>query len=138
MTQELITWNERYNLGLEEIDPQHQKLIAIINKLYNAMRASTEKEEMRVILNELTDYADYHFSTEEKHFEEFNYIDKVSHTRSHNAYKEKIAQFSDAFQKNESSILPFELMDFLGQWWTGHIQGEDRKYVECFHEHGMK
>ncbi|HBH71413.1 MAG: Hemerythrin-like protein metal-binding protein [Parcubacteria group bacterium GW2011_GWC1_42_11] len=135
---DLIAWRESYNLGISEIDPQHQKLIGIINKLYNAMRASTEKEEMQTILKELTDYADYHFSTEEKHFEEFNYVDKVPHTKSHDAYKEKIAQFSKSYESNESNTLPFDLMDYLGSWWTGHILGEDRKYVECFHEHGLK
>lgn len=136
--KDLITWKEAYNLGILEIDPQHQKLIGIINKLYSAMQASTEKAEMKTILNELADYADYHFSTEEKHFEEFNYIDKVEHTNSHNAYKEKIAQFSKEYEANESNTLPFDLMDYLGGWWTGHILGEDRKYVGCFHEHGLK
>lgn len=127
-----------YNLGIEEIDPQHQKLIGIINKLYNAMRTSTENEQMREILKELVDYADYHFLTEEKHFEEFNYINKAEHTNSHEAYKEKIAEFSKKYDGNESAMLPFELIDFLGKWWTAHILGEDRKYVECFHEHGLK
>lgn len=127
-----------YNLGLEEIDPQHQKLIGIINRLYDAMQSSTEKELLGTILKELKDYADYHFSTEEKHFEEFDYKDKEEHIKSHNSYKEKIEQFSKEFENNESNMLPFELIDFLGEWWTGHILGADRKYVECFHEHGLK
>lgn len=135
---DLITWKEAYNLDISEIDPQHQKLIGIINKLYGAMQASTEKAEMKTILSELADYADYHFSTEERHFEEFNYIDKIEHTKSHDAYKEKIAQFSKAYESNDSNTLPFDLIDYLGGWWTGHILGEDRKYVECFHEHGLK
>jgi len=136
--KELITWGDMYKLGLEEIDPQHQKLVAIINKLYKAMQTSTEKEEMKTIFNELTDYADYHFSTEEKHFEEFDYKDKVVHTQSHEAYKAKIAQFVKDYEGGATSALPFQLMDFLGEWWSGHILGADRKYVECFHEHGMK
>lgn len=136
--KDLITWKEAYNLGILEIDPQHQKLIGIINKLYGAMQTSTEKAEMKTILKELVDYADYHFSTEERHFEEFNYINKVEHTNSHNAYKAEIAKFSKAYESNESNTLPFDLMDYLGRWWTGHILGEDRQYVECFHEHGLK
>lgn len=136
--KDLITWKDYYNLGILEIDPQHQKLIGIINKLYHTMQASTEKEEMKTIFRELVNYADYHFSTEEKHFDEFNYIDKVGHTKSHNAYKEKIAQFLKSYESNESNTLPFDLMDYLGRWWTGHILGEDRKYIECFHQHGLK
>ena len=136
--KELIKWSDMYKLGIEEIDPQHQKLIGIINRLYQVMQESTEKENMKIIFKELIDYADYHFSTEERHFEEFNYIDKVEHTRSHEAYKEKIAQFAKEYEDKGSTMLPFQLIDFLGEWWTGHIRGADRKYVECFHEHGMK
>ena len=135
---ELIAWNEIYSLGIAEIDPQHQRLIKIINKLYQAMQSSTEALVLKTILNELVDYADYHFSTEERHFEEFNYINKEEHKKHHDAYKEKINQFLREYDSKPLNILPFELIDFLGQWWTGHILGEDRKYIECFHEHGLK
>ena len=136
--KELIKWSDIYKLGVEEIDPQHQRLVGIINRFYQVMQESNENKEMKKIFMELTDYAEYHFSTEERHFEEFNYIDKVEHTRSHEEYKAKIAQFVKDFESGVSSALPFQLMDFLGEWWTGHILGEDRKYVECFHEHGLK
>lgn len=135
--KELIPWNDKFSLGIEEIDIQHKKMIEIINRLYRSMQTSTEKDAMNTILQELHDYADYHFATEEKHFEEFNYKDKVEHTKSHNAYREKIAQFSKENNNNEV-MASFQLMDFLGEWWTGHILGEDRKYIECFHENGLK
>lgn len=31
----IITWNEDYSVGVEEIDKQHQVLIGIINKLFS-------------------------------------------------------------------------------------------------------
>lgn len=137
--KELIPWNDRYNLGVAEIDAQHQKMIGIINKLYHAMQASTEKEEMNTILQELQDYANYHFSTEEKHFEEFGYEGSAEHIASHDAYREKITQFSQDYNAHQDNlVLPFEMMEFLRDWWTGHILGADRMYVENFHQHGLK
>jgi len=50
---------------------------------------------------------------------------------------ELIVKFKNDYLNNEVA-LPFELMDFLGEWWTGHILGLDRKYVECFREHGLR
>lgn len=135
--KELITWSDRYNLGIAEIDSQHKKMIGIINTLYRAMEASTEKEEMSVILQELIDYANYHFATEEEHFKKFDYEDTVEHIKAHNMYREKVSEFTREYFNN-AIMLPFEMMDFLGDWWTGHIQGIDRKYVPNFHAHGMK
>lgn len=134
--KELITWSDKYNLGIAEIDAQHQKMIGIINTLYRAMQASTEKEEMNIILQELIEYANYHFATEEEHFKEFNYLDTENHIKAHNAYREQISKFTEEYYNN-AIMLPFEMMDFLGEWWTGHIQGIDRKYVPTFHEHGL-
>lgn len=135
--KELITWSDRYNLGVAEIDAQHKKMIGIINKLYQAMEAFTEKEQLNAILKELNDYADYHFGTEERHFIEFEYEHSAEHIKAHNAYREKITKFSEDYY-NDAVMLPFEMMDFLGEWWTKHILGIDRLYVPNFHEHGLK
>lgn len=135
--KELIPWSDAYNLGVAEIDSQHKKMIGIINHLYSVMQAATEKEEMNTILQELIDYANYHFATEEKHFEEFHYEDAVEHIKAHDMYREKISKFAEEYYNN-AIMLPFEMMDFLGEWWTRHILGVDRKYVPNFHEHGLK
>lgn len=139
--KDLIKWVASYNLGIVEIDDQHQKLIVIINKLYKTMQESTEKKEMKIIIKELSDYADYHFVTEEKYFKQFNYIDSIEHTKSHEMYRETISKFAEIYTQdnnNNEIILPMEMISFLGEWWTGHILGSDRKYVECFHQHGLK
>ncbi|NJM14282.1 MAG: hypothetical protein HC896_01855 [Bacteroidales bacterium] len=33
----LITWNEKYSVGIKEIDNQHVNLVNIINELHDAM-----------------------------------------------------------------------------------------------------
>ena len=32
----------------------------------------------------------------------------------------------------------FELVDFLEDWLINHLMIVDRKYIKCFHEHGLK
>lgn len=136
---ELITWNEAYSLGVVEIDVQHKKMFSIINRLYSAMQAATEKTELAIILGELAAYADYHFSTEEKYFEEFDYDEKEAHIKAHNVYIDKVTEFLREYNSKENTaVLSVKILDFLKEWWTGHILGEDRGYVDCFHEHGLK
>lgn len=140
--KELIPWSDVCVLGIAEIDAQHKKMVGMINKLYSAMQESTEKETLKVLLAELADYADYHFSTEEKYFKKFNYDDTVAHTKSHEDYKNKIAAFTEEYYSDTGdashSALAFKILGYLQEWWLGHILGADRKYVECFHEHGLK
>jgi len=134
--KDLLMWSDVYRLDIAEIDAQHQKMAGIINKLYHAMQASTENEDLKTILEELSEWADYHFATEEKYFEQFDYKDRAEHIKSHDEARKMIVKFKNDYLNNEVA-LPFELMD-LGEWWTGHILGLDRKYVECFREHGLR
>jgi len=34
--------------------------------------------------------------------------------------------------------LSIDIMRFLKDWLTGHIQGTDRKYIPCFQENGLR
>ncbi len=134
---DLIFWSDKYNLGVEVIDAQHKKMIEIINALYRSLQVLPDKEVLRSTIDELIQYADMHFSTEEKYFNEFKYAGKEEHTREHEAYREKVNKFSKAYYENEV-MFPFEMMDFLGEWWVTHILGEDREYVDCFHQNGLR
>ena len=58
-----ISWDDAYLLGIDEIDSQHKKLIAIANKLYDILTGSTDKYKILLpsILKEIKDYTVYHF-----------------------------------------------------------------------------
>lgn len=131
-----IIWNESFSVGVKEIDEQHQQLFDIVNRLGNSINAPTSTEKVSDIIKELLDYSVEHFTTEEDYFEKFNYENKETHTKSHNLYKEKIDHFIEDFQK-KNGYLSFEIIDFLTSWWVGHINGEDKQYTKCFHDHGL-
>ena len=65
----LIKWNDSFSVGVVEIDLQHQKLVALINDLNEAMLQARGKTVLTRILNELVSYTVVHFGTEEKYFE---------------------------------------------------------------------
>lgn len=133
----LITWKDEYKLGIVDIDTQHQKMFQIINNLFARMTQSEAQNEIPAILKELTDYAEYHFATEEKYFTKFQYPAKDEHMLMHTAYKNEVAKFISK-QVGNIYTLPYEIIDFLENWWINHIQNADKKYVSWFHEHGLK
>ena len=131
-----IEWQEEYNLGFKEIDEQHKKLVKLIDRLNDAICQSKIKEEVGIILRELIEYNQHHFSTEEKYFDKFEYENSAEHKEEHRKFEKDILNFNDNFKNNESEV-SFKLIDFLEDWLIGHLEGEDKKYVECFKENGL-
>ena len=132
----VFDWKPEYSVNVEEIDEQHKKLVSLIDKLYNSIYSFKTREELGGILEELIEYADYHFSTEEKYFDKFNYEYSEEHKREHEIFREKMLDLNKKF-KNKELEISFELMDFLEDWLLDHLMEQDQKYVKCFIEHGL-
>lgn len=131
-----IKWTDSYSVGVKEIDHQHQKMFDIINKLYDLSDKPKSKEDFDAVVKELVDYANYHFSTEEKYFDKFNYAEKEGHEHIHMQYSVKIVEFQTRVSDNLGPLLS-EMLDFLQDWWVGHINGTDKRYTESFHQHDL-
>lgn len=134
----LINWTIENSVGIEEFDKQHQKLFSIINDLYGLMAQSKAQEGIKNVLDNLVSYADYHFQTEEKYFNQFDYEHKLEHILLHERYKERIAQFINESKENSETVVSYSILDFLEDWWLNHINIEDKGYTECFKGHGLK
>ncbi len=132
-----IEWQKEYELGFREIDNQHKKLIGFIDNLINSINKRSTKTELTKILENLTDYAKYHFQTEEKYFKKFHYKETKRHIKEHQKFTKKIAELSKK-HKNREIEISFELIDFLEDWLIDHLMNEDQKYVQCFKENGLK
>lgn len=62
---EIFPWNPNFETGIEVVDEQHRKLVAILNRMAQQYIEGATESQTRQILTELADYADYHFTTEE-------------------------------------------------------------------------
>ena len=62
---EIFPWDDNFDTGITEIDDQHKKLVALLNQLASQLAFQFNPPIMDVIFNELTDYATYHFRSEE-------------------------------------------------------------------------
>lgn len=137
---ELIPWREEFALGISEIDEQHKKILAIINNLSEIFQEKKHYEQGVIdqIIQELNDYANYHFQTEEKYFDLFNYQDAEAHIKIHNQYREKISEWRQQYEKENDPKIFFDVSEFLKNWWVWHINNTDRAYVPLLKENGLK
>ena len=131
-----LVWKDEYSVGVELIDAQHKMFIGIINELYTAIIDKKEDSILDDIFKQLVSYTQFHFQTEERYFDEFNYEDAEAHKAAHQKLCDQIVEL----QKQEIDIMkdPFKLLDFLEDWLIDHIMGMDMKYTACFNAHGLK
>jgi hemerythrin len=131
-----MEWTTILGVGVSEIDDQHKKLIALINKLHDAMRAGQGKQVLEQTLQELADYTVYHFETEEKYMQQFKYPGYLKHKAAHAAFVKKVTDFQKDFAGNRLNVT-LDLMNFLRDWVNNHIRETDKQYSALFNEKGL-
>jgi hemerythrin-like metal-binding protein len=134
--KEVFTWLPECSVGVKEIDEQHKQLISIMNTLFNSIDDLVGEKTLKDIINQIVAYAQYHFATEEKYFDLFNY----EHTEEHKAsHKKLLAHVSNFLSLPHKSIkqASLDLLDYLQDWMNEHLLYEDKKYTKCFNEHGL-
>lgn len=134
-------WTEKYGVGVKEIDKQHQHYFDMANEIIKLTgQDEVSAEELMSKVKELSDYARYHFSTEENIFRKYSYLDMKEHLEVHEAYWEKMDQFIlEAKTAGENAKkVALEVAEFAGSWLINHIMEMDQKYIIFMHQNGLK
>jgi hemerythrin len=135
MIREII-WIDAYSVGVKQLDFQHQTILNELNKLYLTFESTSESEDLMIILKDLMDYANVHFSTEEQLLEKYNYHDLESQKNEHRLYQQKIDGFIQRYETEGHQVI-LETIEFLADWWMGHIQGCDKEYTRFLNNNGV-
>lgn len=124
----IMVWSREYEVGVPEIDEQHQNLFKMLNRLNEAMAMGEGKNMLNQILFGLVDYTARHFKTEEMYMERANYPELESHRQVHIRLTDKVHEMVDRYKAGEVG-LGVELLNFLQDWLKKHILGTDKKYA---------
>ncbi len=134
---EKIIWNESFSVGIREIDAQHKELIRMINELIEMKDAKVDSETISDILTKMTQYAVYHFKTEEQYMRDYDYPEYSLHKEKHTEFKKRTVAFCmDTMAYKET--IPTEILSYLKNWLINHILKSDMKYKSFFNEKGLK
>jgi hemerythrin-like metal-binding protein len=137
MSTKKLLWEEKYSVGVEEIDNQHKRMFSTINELLDTINTNSTEESLGHIIESLVEYKKFHFATEEKYFKEFNFDGEEEHIQKHEEFNDRLNQLKEKYPKYTIEFA-FELIDFLEDWLINHLMVVDQTYVKCFHEHGLK
>ena len=132
-----LEWDNKYSVGVEVIDQQHQKMFTTINELIDTVSNYPTKEKVMGVVASLVEYKKFHFATEEKYFKDFNFDGADDHIAKHQQFSDKLVEI-----QNESGddyvLFAFKLVDFLEDWLIDHLMTTDQLYKDCFAAHGLK
>jgi hemerythrin len=133
-----ITWGKEYNIGVEKIDKQHQKLLQYVNALHSAVELRMEKKELRDLLNELVDFIRLHFSTEEKLMKKHDFPKKLlkEHYKEHKILLDHIEQIAAGVTKDKYPTF-YSDYDISSDWAISHIVEHDKKLGDFLNSKGI-
>ena len=137
-----FVWDKNFITGLANVDDQHKNLVGLINN-FGELISSGDKpptSSIETIINELAEYAKYHFITEERMMLEHK-IDQRHYSRHSTEHQKFIKDVNLMY----SQIPPDDpesagsLLEFLIYWLAYHILGTDQSMAKqiCFIQDGM-
>lgn len=130
-----FNWEDKYSVGVRELDSQHKQLINILNELYDAMQTASN-DRMGKIINELASYTRIHFSAEEKYLEKYNYAALASQKKEHEQFIAKVEAFKQDFTAGKLT-LSLNVASFVKDWLSHHILGSDKQYGPFLNSKGV-
>lgn len=133
----LITWSDKYSVGISSIDLQHKKLAELVNQLHAALAAGKAKEIQSKILSELIVYTKTHFTFEEKLLQAEKFPGYLPHKLEHDTLTNKVMLFQKDLNAGKASVT-IDLMEFLKDWLLNHIVGTDKKYSQHLKSKGVQ
>lgn len=123
-----MEWKKEYEIGVEEIDLQHKKLVEIVNGYIESMSDNTINLDGEIvnILVYLINYSTFHFKSEEALMERVEYPGLKEHKLIHKNIKIELINILSKIKKKES-FTSVEFYYFLMSWVNNHILDVDLK-----------
>jgi hemerythrin len=133
----LITWSGKYSVGVKNLDDQHKEVINLLNELHAAMLKGQAQSVAGDLLPKIQRHAREHFSAEERLMESTKFPGLAEQRTEHSALLAKIEDYAARHKRGDSSVY-LELLNFMRDWMTNHMQKVDKKYTTWMNEHGVR
>lgn len=129
----MFEWQDKYAIGLEEIDNQHKRLFELANKIYDLLKndsADDKYDKIVDLIEELRNYTVYHFNAEEEYMESIDYMRIFSQKIAHKNFIDKIMDIDlNQIDNNQDEYL-LNTLNFIVDWLAEHIIKADHRITE--------
>lgn len=128
-----LVWKDEFNIGVEAIDKEHQRLFSIINRIF-ALRKEEHKSSKACEegIRYFYEHAIRHFTDEENYMELIGYKNLKMHKRLHKNFRDKTLPVLEGELKrtNYSREAMDHFLAVCAGWLIGHTMTEDFAIVK--------
>jgi hemerythrin len=133
-----LLWTDDLSVGVAPIDEQHKTLMKRLNDVTGAIEAARGEREIANTLSFMSEYTEFHFSTEEKYMRECDYPGLETQKKKHQEFMDTLANLEKDFvEEGSTGALADAINTFLMNWLTKHIQGLDQEFGRFLSEKGI-
>ena len=122
----LIEWRKEFEVGIPDVDHEHQELIKLINDLHDAVQGENATISVMDFLGEIYSHVSAHFALEEKIMRTRKYDQYTEHKADHERLLDELRDIMDDYEENAY----FSDAEFAGQverWFTEHFKTKDAR-----------
>ncbi|MCA1961600.1 MAG: bacteriohemerythrin [Desulfomonile sp.] len=120
--KEYVSWTPRLTTHVDTIDEQHKELYQRLNSVVDAIMQGKGKEEVEQFINFLLEYTRFHFGTEERYMEQFQYPGILTHKTDHERLTREVQTMAEQLRsRGADSMLVVSVTQQMGQWLGDHI-----------------
>lgn len=124
----LLVWNVQFEIGVPEVDREHQGILEQFAILYSLMVEGKGHLFYPKFLTFLKEYVEIHFSHEEALQKKINYPYYKKHALAHVQFKNQVLELLEQQSHKEITNKDLILLNlFVKKWLIHHILVEDKK-----------
>lgn len=123
----VVKWSQSFEFGIDEFDNHHKQLVNLLNDTYDRFNEGARKDDLEALLEELSDYATFHFNAEEHWMEVNEYPGLAKQRAEHDKFSNRVAEIGQDLRKGKDG-LTLEVLVSLVNWLKHHILELDAEY----------
>lgn len=118
LTLEVFSWNSSYETGIQQIDKEHKELVRIMNSFAAHLANRSGDDVLSRLLNELLEYSNYHFKSEDRIWSEYFDDDEwyKTHQSTHNSFIDELVLLKNSIDKESLDDALQDIIKYLTHW----------------------
>jgi len=131
-----FNWTDELSVGIQRIDLQHKKIVALSNELFEALGAGKGRDVLGKVLDNLVTYTRTHLKDEERILAENGYPEFATHKDKHEKMTRRVLELHADYTNGKQGN-PLVIANFVKDWLTKHIMGTDKQYASFLISKGV-
>ena len=124
-----LAWNEDLALGVPVMDDDHERILFLVQALFDALVNRSSETIVNDAVLELVNHTCAHFEREERLMLEYHYPEYAQHKAEHIKLTEEISKIIALVKQENSPTIGEPLLNFMAEWVILHTKGADRKFA---------